>query len=218
MLLLLIRHALTPSTGRVLYGRSEGVGLSPAGLEQAERLAERLRPLPIGAIYSSPLERALQTAAPLAAGRGIRVVRRDALMESDAGTWTGRRLSDVRRTRAWRTVQRSPSRFRFPGGERLVEVGERAVAEVERIAELHPGGVVAVVSHADPIRLVLAHLAGAHVDHFQRIVVHPASVSAALLLPGDPPRILRVNDPGTLDDLVPGPAGGRRPGKGVLRR
>jgi probable phosphoglycerate mutase len=203
-LLLLVRHAVIETTGRVLYGQTPGLPLSATGRRQAEAVAGRLAALPISAVYTSPLERCLDTARPIAAAHGLRVrILRD-LVDSDAGTWTGRSLRALHRTKAWREIERSPSTFGFPGGERLEEVQRRAVRGIGRIVRRHPQEVVAAVTHSDVIRVLLAHFAGIHLDHFERIAVHPASVSAVALPSDDrPPTILRVNDTGHLDDLVP---------------
>jgi len=118
------------------------------------------------------------------------------------GDWTGRTLAQLSKTKLWRSVQATPSTVRFPGGESLLEVQQRAVRQATAIAAAHPRGTVALVSHGDVIRLLLAHFAGLHVDLFQRLVVAPASVS--VVTAGDwIPRILRVNDTGTLGDLAP---------------
>jgi len=201
-LLLLIRHALTDSTGKRLTGRQPGVGLSARGREQAAGLPDRLDGLPLAALYSSPVQRCRETAAPLARRRRLKVALRSSLSEVEYGAWTGRSLSQLRRTKRWNTVQRVPSRMRFPEGESLAEVQARVVEELERIAAAHPKGVVAVFSHADPIRLAVAHLAGAHLDQFQRVLIDPASVSAVALGDGIP-RVIRVNDAGPLSGLVP---------------
>jgi len=201
-LLLLIRHALTDATGRSLVGWTPGVHLSEPGRGQARALAERLAPVPFAAVYSSPLERCLETAEPLAAQRRIHVTPAEDLGEVRYGDWTGRSLAQLARTRLWKTVQSAPSNARFPGGESLLEVQDRAAREVGRIAATHPRGVVAAFSHGDVIRLVLAHFAGVHVDLFQRLVISPASVTAVALGDGVP-RIVRVNDTGAVADLVP---------------
>ncbi len=169
-LLLLIRHALTDATGRSLVGWTPGVHLSEPGRGPARALAERLAPVPFAAVYSSPLERCLETAEPLAAQRRIHVTPAEDLGEVRYGDWTGRSLAQLARTRLWKTVQSAPSNARFPGGESLLEVQDRAAREVGRIAATHPRGVVAAFSHGDVIRLVLAHFAGVHVDLFQRLV------------------------------------------------
>lgn len=201
-LVLLIRHALTEITGTRLAGRAPGLHLSAAGREQAERLAERLGPIPLAAIHASPLERCLETAAPAAAGRRVDVVEAHDLIEIGYGTWTGRPLKALARTKLWAEVQRSPSTARFPQGEALADAQRRAVAYLDGLAARHPKRIVAAFTHADVIRLALSHYAGAHIDLFQRLIVSPASVSAVLL--GDRiPRIVRMNDIGSLEDLVP---------------
>lgn len=201
-LLLLIRHGLTAATGRSLTGWTPGVHLSEQGRGQARALAERLTPVPISAMYSSPLERCLETAEPVAAQKRLSVTTTDDLGEVRYGDWTGRSLAQLSRTRLWKTVQSAPSNARFPNGESLLEVQERAAAEVGRIAAAHPRGVVAAFSHGDVIRLLLAHFSGVHVDMFQRLVISPAAITAIALGDGVP-RILRVNDTGAVGDLIP---------------
>jgi probable phosphoglycerate mutase len=203
-ILLLIRHAVTESTGRRLSGWTPGVHLSERGREQASALVDRLAPVRIAALYSSPLERCRETAEPLAAARRMEIHETDELGEVRYGDWTGRSLAQLTRTKLWRAVQQAPSTVRFPGGETLLEVQERSVREADAIARRHRNGVVALVSHGDVIRLVLAHYAGLHVDQFQRLVVSPASVSVVAAGDGIP-RVLRVNDTGGLHDLAPRP-------------
>ena len=200
-LLLLIRHALTDATGKRLSGRTRGIHLSEAGREQARALAGRLEPLPISAVYSSPLERCVETARPFASARGLDVRVEPRVVEVAYGTWTGRSMGQLTRTTLWKQVQSSPSSVRFPDGESLSEVQQRSVSAMNELAAAHPRGTVAVVTHADVIRLAVAQYCGAHIDLFQRFVVGTTSVSAILL--GDRiPRILRINDTGTLEDLA----------------
>jgi probable phosphoglycerate mutase len=197
--LFLVRHAATDRTGRRLMGRTPGVQLSDRGRRQAEGLADRFARVPLAAVYASPLERCRETAAPLARSKGLRVAVRSDLLEVDYGDWTGRALGRLARTRLWRVVQQVPSQARFPGGESLVEVQGRAVRAADAIAADHPAGAVAIVSHGDVIGLLLAHLLGAHLDAYQRIAVEPASVSIVALGDGRAPKVLRVNDTGSLD-------------------
>jgi probable phosphoglycerate mutase len=211
-LLLLIRHALTESTGKRLSGRTPGIHLSDEGRRQAGQLAERLASLPLAGVYSSPLERCLETAGAIAAARRMAIRHVPELAEVDYGRWTGRSMPQLVRTALWKKVQQSPSSVTFPEGEGLIDAQRRSVAALERIAGRHPRAPVAVVSHADVIRLVLAHYAGLHIDLFQRLIVSPASLSAIAL--GDRiPRIIRMNDTGMLDDLARrrSPPDGRRP-------
>jgi len=198
--LLLVRHGHTDAAGKLLTGWAPGVHLNEDGRGQAERLVTRLDGIRLDAIYSSPLERCRETAAPLAKARRLSVHVRRRLIETGYGEWTGRSIAQVRKTKLWRTVERVPSAMRFPGGESLLEVQARAVDEVNRIARDHPRGVVVVVSHADPIRLVIAQVAGADVDHLHRLVVDTGSITA-VSLDDAVPRLLKVNDTGDLAGL-----------------
>jgi probable phosphomutase (TIGR03848 family) len=200
--LLLIRHAHTDAAGKRLTGWSQGVHLNALGHQEAERLAERLEGIPVDAICSSPLERCRETIAPLARSRGLPISGRRGLLEVDYGDWTGRTISQLRRTKLWRSVQQVPSTVRFPNGESFLEVQARAVAELGRIAAEHPTGTVAVVTHADVVRLLIAHHAGMHMDHVQRLVVDPASITVVAVAEGTT-RLLKVNDTGGLEALRP---------------
>ncbi len=199
--LLLIRHAVTDVTGKRLYGRTPGFHLSERGREQAGRLGDRLRHLPLAALYSSPLERCLETARPVAEARGLEVTTDTDLTEVDAGRLTGRTFAARRRSAQWRRVHED-SAARFPDGESLAQVQHRVVDALHRIAAGHRRDVVAVFSHGDPIKVSLAHFAGMHLDLFRRLEVGAASVSAVQLGNGAP-RVLLLNDTGDLSDLVP---------------
>jgi probable phosphomutase (TIGR03848 family) len=202
--LVLARHAVTPQTGPMLTGRAPGVDLSDEGRGQAEALAERLAALPVVAIYASPIERTTQTAEAVAARHGLAVKALPGVIEADYGEWTGGKISDLAKTDLWKTVQRAPSRARFPGGESLSEMQARMVATIETVVADHPGELVVVVSHADPIKAAIAHYTGVHLDLFQRIVVSPASVTA-FAFSGHGVAMLKCNDTGTLDELSPPP-------------
>ncbi len=203
-LLLLVRHGHTETAGKKLTGWSPGVHLSERGRAQAEALVTRLEGVPLAAIYTSPLERCRESAAPLAAARGLEARPHKGLIETGYGEWTGRSIRQVTRTRLWRTLQRSPSAIRFPGGESLRDVQARAVDAVLAIGAEHPDATVAIVTHADVVRLLLAHFAGMHLDLFERLVTEPASVSAVSASDGVS-RIVKVNDTGDLSDLAPRP-------------
>ena len=201
--LLLIRHAVTDMTGKRLYGRSEGISISESGTEQAASLAERMAEIRVDALYSSPLDRCLQTARPIEEACGVKLRKLDGVIEIDYGTWTGRPFTSLRRLKLWREFHGgTPSVPRFPGGETLAEAQRRAVEAIEGVVERHPKETVAVVTHGDVVALVLAHYAGIHVDLFQRLEVAPASVTAIVAGNGAP-KIRRVNDTGTLRDLAP---------------
>lgn len=203
--LFLVRHGLTAHTGRTLYGQSPGIDLDDRGRAQAERLVERLAPVRPTAIYSSPLERCVQTVEPLARACRLPIVEHGALIEMHAGSWTGRPLARLRTLKAWGEVQRSPAGFRFPGhGESFVEARDRILAEVHGIARRHRRGRVVVATHGDILRIVLAELAGASLDRFQRIVVDTASISVVSIDRAGLPRVHLVNDTGDLGRFTPG--------------
>jgi len=192
-LLLLVRHGETPTTGTVLPGRAPGLHLSERGRVQAERVAERLTGLGVDGLYSSPLERARETAEPTRACTGLEVNENAGLIECDFGEWTGAALAGLAVLPEWRTVQHTPSAFRFPGGESFTEMQERIVAALEALCAAHAGGAVVCFSHADPIKAAVAHALGTPLDLFQRIVISPGSVSAISYVAGQAPAVLMVN-------------------------
>jgi probable phosphomutase (TIGR03848 family) len=191
-LLYLVRHGVTDHTGHRLSGWMEDVHLSEKGREQVDAVAALLAGIRFKAVYSSPIDRTVETARPIAARHDLGVKLRRNLGEVDYGTWTNRSVRSLARTKLWTTVQRYPSGARFPHGETLREVQTRAVTEVEKLVAQHPKQAICCVSHADVIRLVVAHFMGIHIDLFQRIVIGPASVSV-VGLDEDGPRILSLN-------------------------
>ena len=203
-LILLVRHGQTPTTGKILPGRAAGLHLADAGVQQAHRVAERIAELPrIDAIYASPLERARETAAPIAKALKQRVKIDKGLLECDFGDWTGAELGKLMKKPEWSTVQKAPSTFRFPNGESFTEMQTRMVTALDRIRAAHPGGTVVCVSHADPIKAAVAHAMGTHLDLFPRIVIGTCSVSAVAYSPHGP-IVLTVNSTGgSLADLRP---------------
>src|SRR5574341_49630 len=187
--LLVIRHAENDytRTGR-LAGWTKGVRLNESGQKQAQALAERLGKAPITAIYTSPLERALETAMPLAKAKGLRVKICEELGEVRYGQWTGKSLKQLARTKLWRVVQQQPSAMQFPKGETLRAVQARAVEAIEEIARAHvkDKGMVVAVSHGDVIKLIVAYYLGMPLDLFQRIAISTASVTILRLGHGHP--------------------------------
>lgn len=203
-LVLLVRHGTTPTTGKILPGRAPGLHLAESGKEQARRAAERIAELgAIAAIYSSPLERARETAAPIAGAlrKPVRIER--GLLECDFGDWTGQSLRRLVKKPEWATVQRAPSMFRFPDGESFVEMQTRMADAIDRIRRRHAGKTVVCVSHADPIKALVAHATGTPLDLFQRIVISTCSVTA-IMYTDSSPIVLTVNSTGaSLKDLRP---------------
>lgn len=180
-LLLLIRHGENDfvKTSK-LAGRLPGIHLNERGQKQAAALGEALKDVPIKALYSSPLERAMETAAPIASARKLEILPEPDLMDTDIGSWQGRSLNVLRLTRLWKIVQSAPSRFRFPDGESFVESQTRYVGALERIIKKHnkQQDIVAVVFHADPIKLAVAYFLGMPLDHFQRLSCDTGSLTA----------------------------------------
>jgi probable phosphomutase (TIGR03848 family) len=212
--LLLVRHAVTEHTGARLSGWMPGLHLSEEGRRQAEGLAGRLEPVPLDAVYASPLERCQETAAAVADAKGLKVQTLEDVGEVRYGDWTGRTIKELGREPLWKVVQASPSAARFPEGESLYEMQARAVLAVERLREAHPGQTVAVCSHADVIKALTCHYLGMHLDLFQRVVVSPASVTAFAFGPG--PYLVRLNDTGGNGDLAPPRRARRRRRKGEV--
>ena len=176
---LLIRHGENDYLKKnKMPGRLPGIHLNKHGREQAATLAETLKALPIKAIYSSPLERAIETAEPLAQARGLTIQIRPDLLDTDVGEWQGMQLKKLHKYPLWKLIQEQPSGVRFPGGESFMELQERLVKEFEAIRAAHKQkDVVAVVFHADPIKLILAHYIGLPLDNFQKLSVAAGSVS-----------------------------------------
>jgi probable phosphoglycerate mutase len=196
--LLLIRHGANDlQAAGVLAGWMPGVHLNQEGQAQALALARRLTPIELAAVYTSPLERARETAEIVAAPHGLPAVVREGLGEVRFGRWTGQPVQQLRRRRLWRAAQYVPSTARFPGGESIREMQTRVVAEIEALQAKHPGQTIAVVAHADVIKAGMAHFVGLHLDLFQRLVVSPASLTV-LQLGGPMPRLVSLNDTGHL--------------------
>ena len=192
--ILLIRHGLNDYvTEHRLAGRTPGVHLNEEGLVQAAALAERLASASLAAIYSSPLERACETAAPLAERLALTLQLLDGVKETDCGEWTGQPLDALSKDELWQQVQGCPSLFRFPGGESFAEIQARVVVALDFVRVTHPGQTVAVISHADPIKLAAAFYTGMPLDLFQRLEIAPASISELAFVPCRP-RLARLND------------------------
>jgi len=199
---LLVRHGLTAMTGPVLAGHTPGVHLDERGRAQAAAMAARLVPVPLAAVVTSPLERCVETAQAVLAGRSLVSSIEPRLAEVRYGDWTGKPLKDLAKQPLWRVVQAHPSAVVFPGaeGEALAGAQSRAVSAVREwdariAASAGPDAVWLACSHGDIIKAVLADALGLHLDLFQRIVVDPCSVSVVRYT-DTRPFVLRVNDTG----------------------
>ncbi|GGO23715.1 phosphatase [Microbispora rosea subsp. aerata] len=203
---ILVRHGLTAMTGPVLAGWTPGVHLDERGRRQARAVAERLAPLELDAIVSSPLERCRETAAAIAEGRALTVQTDDRFGECGYGDWTGRPLRELAEEPLWKVVQAHPSAAVFPGGESLAEVQSRAVRAVrDWNGRLGEKATYLVCSHGDVIKAIVADALGLHLDQFQRITADPASVTVIRYTPLRP-FLIRANDVGGgVANLVPPP-------------
>jgi probable phosphomutase (TIGR03848 family) len=191
--LLLIRHGENDYLAKNrMPGHIPGIHLNSRGQEQAAELARTLSRLPIKAIYSSPLERAVETAEPLAQTLGLGIQLLPSLTDTDVGEWEGRSWKVLSRTKLWKVIQQTPSQFQFPGGETFVQAQERVVRALDAIASTHPDELISVVFHADPIKLAVAHYLGLSLDNFQRLTAHTGSVTI-LKMDGSAVKLLALN-------------------------
>lgn len=193
-LLLLIRHASNDylKAGR-LSGRTPGIHINAQGQREADALARRLSHISMHAIYSSPLERAVDTAQAIAQCQKLDVQLREALAEVHTGEWTGKTIKELEGTDAWKQMQVQPANFHLPGGESITEVQARMVAVIDRIVAAHPNQIVAIVSHADPIKAAVAHYLGMDLNQFNRITINPASLTV-FFFEARGPVLFRLND------------------------
>jgi len=196
---LLIRHATTDAVGQRFSGRLPGVPLNAAGQTQARQLAARLAPLPLHAVYTSPLERAAQTAAPVAATHGLTPAVDAAFLELDLGEWTNKTFQELHGDPQFHLFNTFRSGTRIPGGELMLEAQARIVAGLQRLAGRHPQQTVAVVSHSDLIKAALAYYVGIPLDLSQRLEISPASVSVLEIYP-ETARLVLLNHLGALEN------------------
>ncbi len=181
-----------------LAGWILGVHLNENGHQQAQAAADRLAHLPITAVYSSPVTRCMETADYIAKSHKLKIATLEEVGEVRYGDWEGGKIAELAKKPEWQAVQFFPSRFGFPNGEALREVQFRAVQALEKLSLQHQKEMIVVNSHADLIKMVLAHYLGVHLDLFQRIIVSPASVSVLHLMPNGMMRVSRINDTGLI--------------------
>lgn len=195
---LLIRHATNNAVGKRLAGRKAGLLLNTEGQQQAQKLAERLVGIPISAIYSSPLERAIQTAEPIAAAHQLGTVVCEDFTELEFGEWTDTSIEEIKNQPTFQQFNTFRSFTRIPGGELMLEAQSRMIKGLEKLCSLHINETVAVVGHSDLIKATIAYYAGIHLDMFQRIEISPASVSIIEVYE-ETAKILLVNHTGDIN-------------------
>ena len=168
-----------------MAGQRPGVHLNDKGHRQAQGLVCQLAAAPIKAIYSSPLERALETARPLAQFLNQEIQIKPGLIELNYGNWVGKSFGQLRRYKVWKLIYEKPEEVRFPGGETFIEVQQRACAEIDGIAAAHEKqDLVAVFTHADVIRLVVTHYLDMPLIGFHKFMIEPASITILVLNEG----------------------------------
>ena len=199
-IVLLIRHATTDYVKNgILAGLTPGIHLNAEGQRQADELGKRLAQVPLHAIYSSPIDRAVDTAKAIAVCQKLDVAIREGLSEADCGDWTGKPIKELVKTETWKMVQTRPVGVKLGGtGESIDQVQTRMVGEIDELVRRHPDETIAIVSHADPLKSVLAHYLKMDLNDFQRLVLGPASVSA-LVFEKEGVRLVRMNDNGKLE-------------------
>jgi len=178
---LLIRHAEHELLGRVLTGRMPGVALGERGRRQAGLLASRLAASGLTAVQSSPLERAMQTAAPIAAASGLNCDPAEALTEIDFGAWTGKSFTELTADPRWRAWNAERGRAVTPGGESMLQVQSRILGHLKAMSTAEPAGRIALVSHGDVIKAAVLGIMGASLDAFAAIEIEPASITTLVL-------------------------------------
>jgi broad specificity phosphatase PhoE len=189
----LVRHAVHPLVNRVLVGRTGGIQLGKEGREQAEALAQRLAGDEIGAVQSSPQQRALETAALIAAPLGLAVDIVPELDEVDFGQWAGCSFEQLNRDLRWAAWNSERGTARPPGGETMLELQKRILGHLDRLQAEKPKEKLVLVSHAEVIRAALLHFLGMALDSFARVEIAPASIST-LLLNGSGAQVIGCND------------------------
>ena len=197
--LILIRHGRTAANAQgVLAGRSSGVHLDEVGTKASEVLRDKFLDLDVKHVVASPLERTVQTAKIIFPSHAV--VTHEGLIECDYGDWTGKKLKDLATEPLWQTVRSKPSEVKFPNGETMQGMADRAVNSVLEVdarltQEFGENFIWVAVSHGDIIKSLIAHALGLELDKFQRIYVEPASVSV-LRIAADDSSVLKVNETG----------------------
>jgi len=189
---LLIRHAVTDITGKILTGRLPGFHLSAAGRAQAHAVCDRHAAGGISAIYSSPLERAIETATPLADRLGLTIQTCESFNEVDYGRWSGMDFEQIQALEEWTRFNQLRGSARPPGGESILDLQHRTIPELRRLCHLHKDATITIFSHGDPIRATLLHCLGMPGDLVHRLHVAPASTSVVEMQDGEQ-RVMRIN-------------------------
>lgn len=195
----LLRHGNSTANAKsILAGRDYKVRLSAAGEKQALVVSKEFSDKKFAKIYSSPLTRCLETLEPLATNLKKEIEIADGLIEMEYGDWSGKKLALLSRNKLWKAIQTRPSLVRFPNGESFLEMQNRSLEAVTKLAV--PGKNILMCSHGDVIKAIVAGLIGLHLDKFQSLAIDPASITI-LDISGDTARLRLLNDTSYLKDL-----------------
>ncbi len=165
----LIRHGTNDMLPRALAGRLPGIHLNDEGRAEAQRVAARLKHHPIRYLFSSPMERARETAEPLAHALNLPVQISKALIEVDFGDWQGGEMKTLAADEHWLKWIAFRSGHQLPNGETATSVQARIVNEMIRLKNALSGQHIALFSHGDPIRAALCHWLGMPIDFLPRL-------------------------------------------------
>lgn len=177
--IILVRHGRTSFNREGIFRGRKDVPLDETGRAQAEATGRFLEDWPLAAVYSSPLSRALETAAPIARIQGLQVLADEGFTNLDLGPWTGRRHSQVAREdpENWRVWIERPEELALPGAETLDQVADRSAVRLAELVERHAGASFAVATHRAVLKPLLARVLGLARPWFWRFAVDPGSVS-----------------------------------------
>lgn len=189
----LIRHGEKDSPAELLSSRTAGIHLTDLGVRQAEAIARRLEGESLQRICASPMERAQETARPLAQAKNLPIETLAGLNECEFGDWTNRRVDELKATPTWEWFNTFRSGTRTPGGEWMLEIQARFVGEMLRLRDRHPDASLALFSHGDPIRSALMYFSGTPLDFWQRFEISIGSITV-IELSDDGVKITRVNE------------------------
>jgi len=189
----LVRHAAHERLGGLLCGRMPGVSLGSLGQGQAKRLGQRFANENIASVQTSPLERARETAQPIAAATGREPEICEEIVEIDFGAWTGRPFEDLAEDPRWSDWNAARPVHRPPGGESMLEAQGRIVRVMEELRRDYRDRAVVLVSHSDVIKAALLYFLGLPIDAYGRFEIEPASIST--LAVGDwGAKLIRLNE------------------------
>lgn len=195
---LLIRHATNDTVGKRIAGRTAGVHLNDEGRQQSIQLAERLKHLNISGIYSSPLVRAVETAAPLATQLNLEIKIHEGLLEIDFGEWNNKTMEELKRIPMFDQFNKDRNGIRIPGGELMCEAQQRILNCMASLYKAHQQQTIALFSHADMIKAAVLHFIGSDLNKYHSIEISPASVTIVRMYDDDA-QLLLMNHTGSIN-------------------